>query len=250
MCRAPAPQTRRMGPSQADPVGDVVWLHLVNIESKKLKAVIYALFHSHGTKFRTQAEPKDRAGNTYFGGETLGKAVTISERPSPAPGTPPASTRGAQSGGSSLLGLQGAGLPAGNTGNLGFQRKGVQASASPLSSWTKPHTTLPRTRPAGPSLMPPQKKRSQDQTPLNNTWMRADFLGLWTAESDSILRRASANTGQLPDSARLLNPGWQKPLVWGGGSPHPPHSPSAPHLEALSTSALLSALLFPGFPTG
>ena len=46
MCRAPAPQTRRMGPSQADPVGDVVWLHLVNIESKKLKAVIYALFHS------------------------------------------------------------------------------------------------------------------------------------------------------------------------------------------------------------
>ena len=58
--------------------------------------------------------------------------MTISERPSPAPGTPPASTRGAQSGGSSLLGLQGAGLPAGNTGNLGFQRKGVQASASPV----------------------------------------------------------------------------------------------------------------------
>ena len=78
-----------MGPSQADPVGDVVWLHLVNTESKKLKAVIYALFHSHGTKFRTQAEPKDQAGNTYFGGETLGKAVTISERPSPAPGALP-----------------------------------------------------------------------------------------------------------------------------------------------------------------
>ena len=73
-----------MGPSRADPVGDMVWLHLVNTESKKLKAEIcIALFHSHGTKFRTQAEPKDRAGNTCFGGETVGKAVTISERPSP-----------------------------------------------------------------------------------------------------------------------------------------------------------------------
>ena len=102
----------------------MVWLHPVNTESKKLKE-IYALFYSHGTKFRTQAEPKDQARNTCFGGETLGKAVTISERPSPpqehfmwvghAP--PPASTRGAQSGGSSLLGLQGAGLPTGNTGN-------------------------------------------------------------------------------------------------------------------------------------
>ena len=60
----------------------MVWLHPVNTESKKLKE-IYALFHSHGTKFRTQAEPKDQARNTCFGGETLGKAVTISERPSP-----------------------------------------------------------------------------------------------------------------------------------------------------------------------
>lgn len=75
----------------------------------------------------------------------------------------------------------------------------MQASASPLSSWTGSHTTLPRTRPTGPSLTPPQKKRSQDQTPPDHTWMPADFLGLWTAESDSILRRALASTGQLPD---------------------------------------------------
>lgn len=89
---------------------------------------------------------------------------------------------------------------------LGFQRKGVQASASPLSSWTGLDTTPLRTHPAGLSLTPPQKRRSQDRTPPDHTWMPADFLGLWTLESDSIPGGASASTGQPPGSAPLFPP--------------------------------------------
>lgn len=148
---------------------------------------------------------------------------------------------------SSLLGLQGRTACREHWELLGFHRKGVQASASPLSSWTLTHTTPPRTCP-WPGLTPPPRKEvpgtGHSITPgcLLISWVCGQLNQTASQASRPVLDSCG-------EAARLLNPGWQKPLVWGGGPIHP--FSVQPHTQGLCPGmALLSALLFPGFPTG